>query len=338
MTVSALIIGCSGHVLTAQEIDFLREFDPWGLILFQRNCQSPEQIKALISSFRGIFGRCDAPVLIDQEGGRVQRLGPPHWREYPAAGVFGDLFQKDRDDARQATYLITRLMAEDLHDLGISVDCLPVVDVPHPGADNIIGNRAYSNEPEIVAELAHLAAKALLDGGILPVIKHIPGHGRATVDSHIDLPRVTTGAEELRNVDFAPFVELSQLPLAMTAHVVYEAFDNKNPATLSPAIIEGVIRGQIGFDGLIMSDDLSMKALSGTLDELTCSAYAAGCDVVMHCNGDMAEMRSIAANVPRLAGKPLSRAKAALKCLNYPQDYDRDHALFLHSRSIQNSL
>ncbi len=338
MTVSALIIGCSGQELTPQEIEFLHEYDPWGLILFQRNCQSPEQVRALVSSFRDIAGRCDAPVLIDQEGGRVQRMGPPHWRRYPAAGVFGDLFKNNRDNARQATYLITRLMAEDLQTLGISVDCLPVVDVPHRDADNIIGDRAYSNEPGIVAELAHLAATALLDGGVLPVIKHIPGHGRATVDSHIELPRVKTGAAKLREVDFAPFVELSQLPLAMTAHVVYEAFDAKNPATLSPVVIEDVIRGQVGFSGLIMSDDLSMKALSGPLDHLTGSAIAAGCDVVLHCNGDLAEMRSIAANVPRLAGKPLARAKAALKCLNYPQDYDRDHALFLHSRAIQNSL
>ncbi len=338
MTVSALIIGCSGHVLTPQEIDFLRRFDPWGLILFQRNCQSPEQIKALVSSFRDICGRKDAPVLIDQEGGRVQRLGPPHWRQYPTSRVFGDMFEESREDARQATYLITRLIAEDLYDLGISVDCLPVVDVPQPGADNIIGDRAYSSEPKIVAELAQRAATALLDGGVLPVIKHIPGHGRATVDSHIELPRVKASAKELCEIDFAPFVELSQLPLAMTAHVVYEAFDTNCPATLSPAIIEGVIRGQMAFEGLIMSDDLSMKALSGTLGQLTRSAYAAGCDVVLHCNGDMVEMESIAANVPRLAGKPLVRAEAALKCLNYPQDYDRDHALFLHSRSIQNSL
>jgi len=338
MTVSAFIIGCSGHVLTSQETDFLREYDPWGLILFQRNCQSPEQVKALISSFRSISGRSDAPVLIDQEGGRVQRLGPPHWRQYPAARVFGDMFQKSRDDAHQAVYLITRLMAEDLHTLGISVDCLPVVDVPQPGADKIIGDRAYSDEPKIVAELALRAATALLDGGVLPVIKHIPGHGRATVDSHIELPRVKTSAEKLCEIDFAPFVELSQLPLAMTAHVVYEAIDAGHPATLSPAVIEGVIRGQIGFDGLIMSDDLSMKALNGTLEQLTRSAFSAGCDVVLHCNGDMAEMKSVATNVPRLAGKPLARAQAALKCLNYPQNYDRDHALFLHSRTIQNSL
>ena len=338
MTVSALIIGCSGHVLTSQEIDFLREFDPWGLILFQRNCQSPQQVKALVSSFRNITGRSDAPVLIDQEGGRVQRLGPPHWRQYPAARVFGDMLQKNCEDAHQATYLITRLLAEDLYLTGISVDCLPVVDVPQPGADNIIGDRAYSSKPSIVAELAHLAATALLDGGVLPVIKHIPGHGRATVDSHIELPRVRTSAEKLCEIDFAPFVELSQMPLAMTAHVVYEAFDDKNPATLSPIVIEDVIRRQIGFGGLIMSDDLSMKALSGTLEQLTRSAFSAGCDVVLHCNGDMVEMKSIAVNVPRLAGKSLARAKAALKCLNYPQDYDRDHALFLHSRSIQNSL
>lgn len=338
MTVSALISGCSGLELTPEETAFFREFDPWGLILFQRNCESPEQIKALVSSFRELNGRNDAPVLIDQEGGRVQRLPPPHWRSYPPAHVFGNMFQVNREEALEAVYLTARLIAEDLQELGINVDCLPVADVPQPGSDNIIGDRAYSSDPESVAQLARSAATGLMDGGVLPVIKHIPGHGRATADSHMELPCIKASAETLRQVDFVPFRKLSDLPLAMTAHVVYEAFDTRLPATLSPAIIENVIRKYIGFDGLIMTDDLSMKALSGSFEQRTAQAFAAGCDVVLHCNGAMSEMKQIAPHVPPLQAKSLVRAKAALKCLNYPQNYDRDHALSLLSRLVQNSV
>ena len=310
MTTSALITGCSDLVLTAQEMAFLREYDPWGLILFQRNCQNPEQVKALVSSFRSISGRCDAPVFIDQEGGRVQRLKPPFWRQYPAARLFGEMYKVNREEALEAAYLITRLIAEDLHMLGITVNCLPVCDAPQPDADNIIGDRAYGTDPAIITQLARQAATALLDGGVLPVIKHIPGHGRATVDSHLELPRVNTGEKSLHESDFSPFGELSDLPLAMTAHVIYEAFDAKQPATLSPGIIKDVIRGQMAFDGLLITDDLSMKALSGSFEQRTCDAFSAECDVVLHCNGDLAEMRSIARNAPPLAGKSLIRAQA----------------------------
>lgn len=337
MTVSALISGCSSLVFTSDEKAFFSDVDPWGLILFQRNCDTPEQIKALISQFRSLTGRSDAPVLIDQEGGRVQRLKPPLWRQYPCARLLGDLYQADHDDGLQAAYLMARLIADDLYDLGISVDCLPVVDVPQPDGDNIIGDRAYGEDPDVVAALALAAAKGLLDGGVLPVIKHIPGHGRATVDSHLALPRVTTSASILQQIDFAPFKKMSHLPLAMTAHVIYEAFDADTPATLSPVVIERVIRQHMGFDGLIMTDDLSMKALSGTFAERTHQAFAAGCDVALHCNGIMEEMRQVASNVPRLEAKALERAQAALKCLNYPQNYDREHALSLHSRLVANS-
>jgi len=334
----ALISGCSGLVFTRDEIAFFREFDPWGLILFQRNCHDHEQIKALISSFRALNGRKDAPVLIDQEGGRVQRLQPPLWRQYPAARIFGDIFQKDREEGLEAAYLITRLIAEDLHNLGINVDCLPVADVPRHDSDNIIGDRSYASDAETVSHLARAAATALLEGGVLPVIKHIPGHGRARVDSHLELPVVTTKAETLHRTDFRPFGKLSDLPLAMTAHVVYEAFDSQHPATLSATIITEVIRGVMGFDGLLMSDDLSMKALSGSFAHRTRQVFAAGCDVVLHCNGDMNEMRQVAENTPRLQAKAFERAKAALKCLNYPQNFDRDRALFVHSHLLQNSL
>ncbi len=338
MTASALIVGCRGLEFTPQETNFLTQVDPWGLILFQRNCQSPEQIKALVASFRSLNGRSDAPVLIDQEGGRVQRLKPPLWRQYPPARIFGDMFQDDEEEALEAVYLITRLIAEDLHCLGITVDCLPVLDVPQHDADKIIGDRAYATEPHIVAALARSAAAGLLHGGVLPVIKHIPGHGRATADSHLELPVVTADADILHRIDFAPFKQLSDMPLAMTAHVIYEAFDRDQPATLSPIIINEIIRGHMGFDGLIMSDDLSMKALSGSFASRTVQAFDAGCDVVLHCNGDMAEMEEIAANVPRLQSKPVERAHAALRCLNYPQDYDRNRALSLLSRLVQNSF
>ncbi len=338
MTASALIVGCRGLVFTPEEKAFLRRVDPWGLILFQRNCQSPEQIKALVASFRWLNGRSDAPVLIDQEGGRVQRLKPPLWRQYPPARLFGEMYQTDREAALEAVYLMTRLIAEDLYALGITVDCLPVVDLPQPDADKIIGDRAYAVEPEVVAILAAKAATGLMHGGVLPVIKHIPGHGRATADSHLELPVITTEADILRQSDFAPFKELSHLPLAMTAHVIYEAFDRDQPATLSPTIINEIIRGHMGFDGLIMSDDLSMKALSQSFERRTRQAFAAGCDVVLHCNGDMAEMDVIAHNTPRLESKSLKRAQAALKGLNYPQNYDRDRALSLFSCLVPNSL
>ena len=338
MTISALITGCSGLALTLEEKAFLREFDPWGLILFQRNCRDPEQIKALVSSFRSLNGRSDAPVLIDQEGGRVQRLKPPLWRQYPTARVFGEIYKNDREGALEAVYLITRLIAEDLYNLGINVDCLPLADVPQSDADAIIGDRAYGTEPAIVAHLARSAAEGLLDGGILPVIKHIPGHGRATADSHLELPVVKAGADNLCEVDFEPFRHLSDLPLAMTAHVVYEAYDCEQPATLSPIIIENIIRRYIGFDGLIMTDDLSMKALSGSFGERTRKAFAAGCDIALHCNGDMVEMKMIVPHVPALEGKAHVRAQAALKRLIYPQNYDRDHALSLYSQLVQNSV
>jgi len=338
MTISALITGCSSLEFTGDEIDFFREVDPWGLILFQRNCESPEQIKSLVSTFRSTCGRSDAPVLIDQEGGRVQRLKPPLWRQYPPARIFGDMYSTDPKGAKEALYLITRLIAEDLYQLGINVDCLPVVDVPQPDADDIIGDRAYSTDAGLVAKLARCAATALLDGGVLPVLKHIPGHGRATADSHKELPTVKTDAKTLQQVDFSPFRELAHLPLAMTAHVTYEAYDTDNPATLSQAVIKGVIRKYMGYDGLIMTDDLSMKALAGTFEERTTKAFAAGCDVALHCNGDMAEMRAVAARTPKLEAKSLVRAQTALRCLNYPQDYDRERALFIHSQLVVNSV
>lgn len=307
----AFICGCSSTVLTADEEAFIRESDPWGLILFKRNVQDREQMRALTDRFREITGRTDAAVLIDQEGGRVQRMAANHWPPYPSAAK---LAAASNDPAEQvsAVFLATRLIAHDLAEVGVNVDCLPVLDLPVAGSHAIIGDRAYGETPEAVARLGRAAAEGLMAGGVLPVFKHVPGHGRARADSHLELPTVETSREELERTDFAPFRANADLPVAMTAHVVFKAIDPERPATLSPVIVGEIIRGFIGFDGLLMSDDLSMKALSGTFRERTRALFAAGVDLGLHCNGDLAEGADVAAEAPLLAGKALERAERAL--------------------------
>lgn len=322
MAVGAFICGCGGLALTPDEIAFLRESDPWGLILFKRNIDSPAQVRALTEHFRKLVGR-QAPVLVDQEGGRVQRLGPPHWPRYPAARRFGEIYADDPLSGLAAAKWAARLIADDLLPLGITVDCLPVGDVPQPGSHDVIGDRAYAGEPEPVALLARAAMAGLMEGGVLPVVKHVPGHGRAHADSHLSLPVVDTPRADLARTDFLPFAALCDAPMAMTAHVVYTALDAELPATLSAKIIRSVIRGDIGFDGLLMSDDLSMKALAGSLGERARGAIAAGCDVALHCNGDLAEMQAVAADAGTLAGAALARAEAALARAHPPLDFDR---------------
>jgi beta-N-acetylhexosaminidase len=312
----AMILGCAGAVLGSDERDFFRAADPLGFILFQRNCVDPDQLRRLVKALRASVGRADAPVLIDQEGGRVARLRPPHWRAYPSAARIAAL----GDDAPAAARDVTRLIADDLARLGITIDCLPVLDLPVPGADAIIGDRAYGTAPERVAALGRAACEGLLAGGVLPVIKHIPGHGRATVDSHLACPVVATPRDELAARDFAPFRALDDMDWAMTAHIVYSAIDAARPATLSPVIIAEVIRGEIGFAGVLISDDLSMEALGGGLGERAAGALASGCDLVLHCNGRLDEMRAVAAAVGTLnpdaaarvaAGEARRRASAA---------------------------
>lgn len=308
---SAAIYGCSGHKLTAEERAFFVETRPWGFILFRRNVDTPDQVKALVAELRDSIGRADAPVLIDQEGGRVQRLGPPHWPKYPP----GSAYLKAVNDpmaARELVRLGARLMAHDLRELGITVDCVPVLDVPVPGAHDIIGDRAYAQDPATVTQLGRAAAEGLLAGGVLPIIKHIPGHGRAFADSHHDLPVVETDLATLDAWDFAPFKALSDMPMAMTAHVVFTAVDAKRPATTSKKGIR-LMREHLGFSGLIMSDDLSMKALSGTLTQRAEQSLKAGCDVILHCNGDLDEMRQVAEGTGKLKGEARRRAEAALK-------------------------
>ncbi|MDB5641923.1 MAG: beta-N-acetylhexosaminidase [Hyphomicrobiales bacterium] len=307
----AFICGVSGLVLTDEERRFLADSAPWGLILFKRNVSDQAQLLALTTEFREIVGRADAPVLVDQEGGRVQRLGPPVWPAYPAAARFDALTHSD-DEKADFVRLSARLIGQDLRACGIDVDCLPVLDVPAPGGHNVIGDRAYAADPAQVARLGGAAAEGLMLAGVLPVMKHVPGHGRAGADSHLELPRVDASLAELERADFVPFRALAHLPMAMTAHVVYTALDPTGPATTSRKVVQEIIRRAIGFDGLLMSDDLSMKALSGSFTDRTTALFAAGADMALHCNGDLTEARQVAAASPELDGRAAERAAAAL--------------------------
>ena len=324
MTCRAFITGISGTVLTEDERAFLRDQQPWGFILFKRNVDTPAQVADLVRQLRDGVGNPDAPVLIDQEGGSVQRLAPPHWPVYPPGAVFGALYDLDPGAGLEAAFLAARLIAGDLADVGFTVDCLPLADLPVAGADAVIGDRAYGTSPEKVAQIARAVATGLTEGGVLPVLKHIPGHGRATADSHAALPTVDTTVSELARTDFAAFLPLADLPMAMTAHVVFSALDAAQPATTSATIIEQVIRGSIGFQGLLMSDDVSMNALHGSIAERTRAIVAAGCDVVLHCNGSLDEMQAVANETPMLAGIAHTRAQRALASRKAPKAFDRD--------------
>jgi beta-N-acetylhexosaminidase len=308
---SRAIFGCAGPLLSADEEAFFREARPWGFILFARNIQNPDQVRRLVRALRAATDDPTAPVLIDQEGGRVARLKPPHWKERPSAARFGELHLVNPDAAREATYLNARLIAHDLSQLEINVDCLPLLDVPVAGAHDVIGDRAFAHDSSTVIDLGRAQIEGLMEGGVLPVMKHIPGHGRAGSDSHHELPRVTASLAELSASDFVPFRSLDMCPMAMTAHVVYESIDPQRPATVSAKVIRKVIRGEIGFAGLLMSDDLSMQALKGTLAARTKAALFAGCDVVLHCNGNMDEMKQVAKEAKKLDGDALKRATQA---------------------------
>ena len=312
----AFICGCLGLTLSPEDRAFIAKHQPWGFIIFRRNIDTPTQLASLVASFRDIVGRADAPVLVDQEGGRVQRLGPPHWPKYPPAARFAALSQKQRAEQVDLARVSARLMALDLADAGVNVDCLPVLDVPVPGSNAIIGDRAYAADPVTVASFGRAVAEGLMRGGVLPVMKHVPGHGRAGVDSHLDLPVVDADRASLEANDFAPFKALRDLPMAMTAHVVYTALDPTGPATTSARVVRDIIRGDIGFDGLLMSDDLSMKALKGSFAEKATATFAAGVDIALHCNGELAEAFGVADVSPILAGKSLARAQAALARLS----------------------
>lgn len=316
------IFGCEGTLLREDEQAFFTDVQPFGFILFARNCESPGQMRSLCESLRSTSARIQVPIFIDQEGGRVQRLGPPHWRRRPPARRFGELFERNPDEGREATYLCARLMAHELRQAGVTANCTPVLDVPVPGAHDIVGDRAFSTALATVIELGRIVVAGHLDGGVLPVIKHIPGHGRALADSHLALPRVSASHAELSTHDFVTFRGVNDAPIAMTAHIVYEAIDAERAATVSSRVVQTVIRREIGFDGLLLSDDLSMAALQGPLGKRAKSALLAGCDVVLHCNAKFDEMKEVAANVKPLTGEALRRAEAAVSQYRVPADLD----------------
>ncbi|MHB8884361.1 MAG: beta-N-acetylhexosaminidase [Methylovirgula sp.] len=309
----AFVCGCQGLTLADEERAFLRESAPFGVILFKRNVETPAQLQALIDAIRDSLGRDETAILVDQEGGRVQRLGPPHWRAYPAAARFQAL-DLPLDVKERLVRASARLMAQDLHRVGINVNCVPVLDVPVAGSHDVIGDRAYGRDPQSVARLGRAAALGQLDEGVLPIFKHIPGHGRAMVDSHHALPVVTAALPDLVASDFAPFAANADLPAAMSAHVIYTALDPDAPATLSEQVVETIIRKRIGFSGLLFSDDLSMQALSGSLGARAAAAFSAGIDIALHCNGKLEEARAVAEAAPVLAGESLARAERAFAC------------------------
>jgi beta-N-acetylhexosaminidase len=302
------------------------EANPLGFILFARNCIDPAQVRALVADLRASVGRADAPVLIDQEGGRVARLRPPHWRKAPAAARFAELARTSEARAKQAAWLNARMLAADLADLGITVDCAPVLDVPQPGAHEVIGDRAVGDTAQRSAMLGRAWCEGLLAGGVLPVIKHIPGHGRALADSHICLPVVTAERAELERVDFAPFHALRAMPWAMTAHVVFSVLDPSSAATTSPTVIGAVIRGTIGFHGLLVSDDICMAALGGPVDARASAALRAGCDIVLHCNGVLTEMKAVATACPPISSGVQAKLLRAETMRLQPGVFDRTEA------------
>jgi beta-N-acetylhexosaminidase len=324
MNVKAFISGVAGPRLEAAEAAFFADAQPWGLILFKRNCREPAEIRDLVAGFRAAVGRPDAPVLIDQEGGRVQRLQPPNWPSYPPGRTIGLVAEQDEGQGRRAAWLQGRLIGADLAALGINIDCLPVLDVIIQGVTDAIGNRSFGGNPGMVATLGRAMADGLMAAGVLPVMKHVPGHGRAVVDSHHLLPVVDTDLETLIATDFAPFAALADLPIGMTSHVVYRSIDPESPATTSRIVIRDIIRGRINFRGLLLSDDVSMNALSGDYGERARAIRDAGCDLVLHCNGRTEEMRAIADATATLAGESGERAARALALIRKPEPFDRN--------------
>jgi beta-N-acetylhexosaminidase len=331
----AFITGLSGPAITPAERAFLAAERPAGLILFARNCESPGQIRALVADFKAAVATDRVLIAVDQEGGRVQRLRPPIARELPAAARYGAVFERDPRLAVEAAHLVARLTAEELKAHGIDTCCAPVLDVPVPGAHDVIGDRAYGGALDGIVRLGRAVAEGLMAGGVLPVMKHIPGHGRALADSHLELPVVEAPPAVLAATDFVPFAALADLPAAMTAHVVFSGLDPGKPASISSRVTGDIIRARIGFDGLLMSDDLSMRALSGSLGERTVAVLSAGSDLALHCNGDLAEMQAVAAAAPALRGRAAQRfARALSVARTLPGAFDRERAGLLLERLL----
>ncbi|NQU70731.1 MAG: beta-N-acetylhexosaminidase [Rhodospirillales bacterium] len=319
---AAIVFGCAGESLTPDEAAFFADIRPAGFILFGYNVSNPDQVRALVDSMRGCVSGYTPMVLIDQEGGKVARLGPPYWNKRPPAKIFADLAATDSKGAHEAARINARLMAHDLTALGIDVDCAPVVDVPIQGAHDIIGDRAHGQTPELVASLGRAVCEGLLEGGVAPMIKHMPGHGRARADSHKELPRVDTARAVLHDTDFHPFTALNDMPCAMSAHVMFTDIDAEQPATTSRKMIDDVIRGEIGFGGLLFSDDLGMEALSGTLPERAAAVLAAGCDIALECWGDLEKMRAVAPGVPPMSDAAMARYDRMRDAIGAPNDAD----------------
>ena len=309
----ACIYSLSGTELTQKERDLFKQANPFGFILFKRNIESPDQLRGIVSELKELVGR-DCPVLIDQEGGRVQRLRPPYWREYKPMQYFGELYQEDPDTALEALRFETLRLAEELVEVGVNVNCAPVLDLIFDGAHDVIGDRAFSSDPAIVSRLALSVCRHFINAGITPIIKHIPCHGRAGADSHLELPYVDTPLEELQATDFAPFREISASDVgssvwAMTAHIVYKNIDQEHPVSVSPQAIEQTIRKDIGFDGILIGDDLDMKALDsyGSAAEKAVESLNAGCDLALYCAGEVEKMEELAENLPKISEKTLKR-------------------------------
>ena len=323
---AALISGLSGTTLTPDERTFYRDVRPAGVILFRRNLETASLIKPLVDDVRAAVGRDDFLVLIDQEGGRVQRLKAPFASDLPPARAYAELYRRDPDLAKASAFAVARLVAHELRGYGFNTNCAPVLDVPVVGAHDIIGDRAYGATPPQIIGLAREVAEGLMAGGVVPVIKHIPGHGRATADSHLDLPVVATTHGELSVSDFVPFRALAHMPAAMTAHVVFSDLDADNPASTSAKVTRDVIRGEMGFNGLLMSDDLSMKALAGPMRTRAEAVIRAGSDVALHCNGDIEEMRAVASGVPQLSGAAKTRFDGAFAVTRKSKEFDQKQA------------
>jgi beta-N-acetylhexosaminidase len=307
-----IIFGCRGLVLTSDECSFFKEFPPMGFILFKRNCSTKAQVISLINSLRDAVGD-KVPILIDQEGGRVQRLSPPIWNAYPPAEVFGIVFNSDEEKARQLITVNYQLIASELSELGINVNCAPVIDLSEKRGHSVIGDRALSSNPETVGLLGKAVIDGLEKGGVSGIIKHIPGHGRAEVDSHKRLPKIDSCLEDLSSREFNPFIQLRFAAAAMTGHLLFPKLDLKHPVTFSGKIINEIIRNLIKFEGLLLSDDLSMNALSGSIDNRYIKALEAGCDIGLHCNGNITEMELIAKACPGIKDAAKSRIKVFLK-------------------------
>ncbi|GLQ07479.1 beta-N-acetylhexosaminidase [Sneathiella chinensis] len=312
----AVIFSCAGLTLTPEEVDFFRAVNPVGLVLFARNIDTPDQVRALINSFREAVGRPGAPVLVDQEGGRVQRLRPPHWHSLPSFGALGAVYAEDPVRGERAVRLATRIIAAELASVGFSVDCSPCLDLSLGETSSVIGDRSFSGNPDVVATLGAFVAEEFLAAGILPVIKHMPGHGRGTVDSHLELPVVPARHSDLSASDFVPFRKLSHVPWGMTAHIVYQDIDPDNPATQSRRVIEDVIRGEIGFGGVLLSDDLNMEALQGSLASRAARSLEAGVDLILHCSGKMDEMKEVAGACGAVSDETLRRLDKSLTALD----------------------